>query len=843
MGSSFGRALAACACILSFITAGAPALAQTVRVDVKGTVSATDGTPIAGATVTLTSEGVSTSERTDKRGRYKFKKIAAGTYSIVASAPRFSRLSGRTVTVSVEEEIVDLTLSPATTNSLTVIGHVRAISGETVSTSSAPVADLSAQSAAASGVTAVAPMVWTQLAVTPIIPLGGGSNATVSFAVRGPDPSETLVDIDGHPVNNGNTGDADLSLLDPAALQEVQVIYGISPASLLGPNQIGGAINVQTLQPTTTPHALLRIFGGSFGSFGETAQATGTDGRIGYAVSVHGAQSDGSVNQTILAASPAGAAAGSGNNSLQSVGSGSFGDSLLGKLRYQLGGENGYGYLQLSFRGQNVWKDDSALLTTYTPPNCTTCGGGGDDARPRDDANPGGYQSFAGTSLSANQFNYGFDALLPLGNSRIDGVPDTFLQFSHLTTLNGQSVGGPGEATQQYLYNQRDALGDDWLQLDRHYRSGDLSFKYDLGTEALDTNFVQGQVVAHVIRTEPPTFAPASTYVPATAPTQVESLAQVQRSAVLRYSGDPSSQIHYSLETYFSNFSTFGSSFDPRAGFTWTPTGNSALRASVGTTFQAPQLSELVVPPLADRVAVNGIVYTGNPTLQPDRATDYDLGGEQIFGRLGHQLRLTADVYQNNVRSQSSQLNVDAVVGCNPHILAGKNACPVSMPVNAGDARYRGIDLTAEQQLGEFFRVRAGWDVDSSFLTNAPANVQDGTLVVGEQTLGQPLHKAYVGFDRDAPEGFVFGASLNYEGFYNELNRSPYASLDAHVAYRTHGFEFGLYGTNLTNAYAQPYAIAFGGVPYGTVPGNAPIYPTAYALQGSKVVFVVTRSI
>ena len=57
---------------------------------------------------------------------------------------------------------------------------------------------LSAQNAAASGVTAVSSMVWDQLGTTPVIPLGGGSNATASFALRGPDPTETLVNIDGH---------------------------------------------------------------------------------------------------------------------------------------------------------------------------------------------------------------------------------------------------------------------------------------------------------------------------------------------------------------------------------------------------------------------------------------------------------------------------------------------------------------------------------------------------------------------------------------------------------------------------------------------------------------------
>ena len=220
------------------------------------------------------------------------------------------RSSHRTVTLERNGATLALVLQRATTSSLAVIGQVRSNAGETVSTSSAPSVSLSAQNAAAAGVTSVSDMVWNQLATTPVIPLGGGSNATVSFALRGPDPTETVVDIDGHSVNNGNTGDFDLSLIDPAALQSVQLVYGISPSSLVGPNTLGGAINILTLEPTTTPHLFLRGFGGSFGSFGETIQGTGSSDRFGYAFSLHRATSSGQVNQSVLAGHGCGRPAG-----------------------------------------------------------------------------------------------------------------------------------------------------------------------------------------------------------------------------------------------------------------------------------------------------------------------------------------------------------------------------------------------------------------------------------------------------------------------------------------------------------------------------------------------------
>jgi outer membrane receptor protein involved in Fe transport len=816
-------------------------------------VESSDGTGIAQATVTLAGQDGSRSERTDAHGEVKFKHFVSGTYTLRAVAPGYQPISQRTVTIGDDDESLSVVLSRATTNSLTVIGQVRASAGETVSTSSAPTVSLSAQAAAAAGVTSVAPMLWNQLSTTPLIPLGGGSNATVSFAVRGPDPTETVVDVDGHQMNNGNTGDFDVSLLDPAALQEVQLVYGISPSSLIGPNTIGGGVNIVTLEPTSTPHSLLRLFGGTNGTFGTTFQTTGSDDRFGYALSAHAVTSSGSVNQTVLAPLGAGQPP-SGDEVQQSVGSDSSGSSLLAKLRYQLGGANGYGYVQLIVRDQAVAKDESALLTSYTPPGFG--GDVGDDAFhtgagvPLDDDDGGGYQSFAGTWLYAHQTNYGLDAQLPLGAALVDGAPANVLQFSHMTTLNSQSVTPPGADTQQYLYNQRDLLADDWLEVDHHFSDGTLSFKYDIETENLTTNYVQGQVIAEAqpvggpvayegdaVSTDALPFAGLSP--DHVAPVQTVPLAQTERYAALRYNGDPTSHIHFAVAAYDSDFSTFGSSFDPRAGFVWTPTGNTAVRASVGTTFQAPQLSELLVPPPADRVPVGGIVYIGNPNLQPDRATDFDLGGEQIFGKR-RALHLAADLYQTNLRSPSSQNNPAPIPGCQTK--RKPVPCPISMPVNAGNGVYRGIDVHADQQLAANLHVRAGWDVDSSFLTVIPVEIQDGTLAAGEQSLGQPLHKAYLAVGVEPPQGLAYGAQLDYEGWYNELNRSPYATLDAHVVYRRDGWEYGLYGTNLTNVYSNPFTVVGGGFVYGGTPGQ-PVIPTdAYVLQGAQVNFVLTRA-
>ncbi len=843
------RGCASLAVLVLLLVLSAPARAQVHTISVSGVLSASDGKPIAGGHVTLASQRASLAATTDAHGRFALTGVTPGAYVVRASAPGYANLSGRTVSLSANNTSLSLTLSRATTGSLTTIGEVNTSAGATISTSSAPTVTVSAQTAAAQGTTAVSSMVWPLLGTTPVLPLGGGSNATVTFAIRGPCPSETLVSIDGHRVNNGNTGDFDLSLVDPAALQTVQVVYGIAPSSLVGPDTIGGAINILTLEPTTTPQTLVRGFGGSFGTWGETVQTTGSSGPWGYAVSLHRVTSLGSENGTVLAPPDAGTPP-SDDQTLQSVGSGFFGQSMLEKLRYQLGGTDGYGYVQFDFRGQEVNKDLSALLTNFTP---------------GPPADGGGYQSFAGTGLNSYQDNYGVDAQLPIGQQKLDGAPANVLLFSHLTSLASQTISGPGLDSQQYLYDQRDLIGDDWLEFDHHFATGTLSFKYDLASEGLTTDWVQGQIIAQGINRGPvfenglftPTYSapgilapgslPPAVITPAQAsggnespPNLVQTLSQEERSAAVRYTGDPTSHIHYSLATYFSNYSSFGSSFDPRAGFVWTPTGSTAVRASIGTTYQAPQLSELVVPPLADRVPVGGIIYVGNPNLKPCHATEYDLGAEHVLGRLGHQLHLSMDVYRTNMRSPANQLYV-APGGPNCST-PGYPACPESYPVNAGNGVYTGMDVQAAQELGPYTRLRVGWDVDSSYLTVIPPNIQDGTLVAGQQTLGQPLHKAYIALESTPKLGWGYGADLSYEGMYNELNRSPYAVLNAYVQYGLPGFQIGCYGTNLTNVYANPFTVTNGGILYGAEPGQPMIPNPAYILQGTRIIVVVTRT-
>jgi outer membrane cobalamin receptor len=790
------------------------ALAQTGPGSVSGSVASGDGTPIAGAAVTLEGNGTNRVVHTDATGRFALNGVPPGTYEILVSALGYDRLSGRTIDVrAAEATTVALTLVRSST-SLVTIGRVNTRSGEALSTSSAPAQDLSAQSYAARGYTSVADMLAQDAISTTVIrPSGGNPAAPAVVALRGPDPTETLIDVDGHSVNSGGTGAFDLSLLDPADFSSVQLVYGISPSSLIGPNTIDGAINVRTLEPTAKRHALARLSGGSYGAFGATLAATGTDKRLGYAFSLHRTTTQGEVNDQQIVTKA---------GDVATVGSAVNGSTGLAKLHYSFG--RGDGYVTLTVRDQSQFRDLSAALTTNLGPAVDSTGGNV-------------FNSFAGSSLLAHYAGYGLDVHVPLGAPDSDGIARTTALFRHLTSNADQSVFGPAAGTSPYLYNDRDQIGDDTLEFDHVLTKGTLSVKFGLRTENLDTQQVsaatQEQSVGRRVFDASTGPAPA-----AGGPQPVSGLGQTQRSAVVRYAFDPTARLYYTLAVYYSDFSSFGTSLDPRAGFVWTPTARSALRTSVGTTFQAPQLSAQYVPPVLPPRDSSGFINIGNPHLKADHATDFDLGFEQIVGG-SNSTRASVDLYRTNLRTPSQRFlpSINCVQSStNPH--PPVVACE-SFPINVGGAVYTGIELRAEHTFAGAAVLRAAYSVNSSYPTSVDPAFQSGTIVPGEQFQSVPLHKGTLSLERDRVSGLSYNVGLAYEDGYNELNRPAFVTLQAGLTYRVGPFELGLHGANLTNVYDDKFTLAGKGVPYGGVDG--PIPSNAYSLQGRAFSVVLTR--
>ena len=771
-------------------------------------VATLDGAPIDRASVRLSRGAGTRAFVVASDGTVAIPGIRPGTYALSAEAPGFAPLAPQPLAVTAGmSTTIRLALARSTT-SLTTIGRVTTGGTTAISTSSAPIQTLRSQEYAARGYTRLSDVLADALSTTVIRAGTGSAAAPQTVALRGPDPTETLVDIDGHELNNSLNGGFDLSLLDPADFEGVQLVYGIAPSALIGPSTIGGAINVRTLEPTTKPLALVRISAGSDDAFARTLQATGTADRFGYAFSLHETRTANDVsNQTVTNA----------NGDASIVGSDVSAKTALAKVRYAFGRDRA-AYAEVTVRDQSVTRDVSAGLTSLN--------------------SDGTYAVSDGSRLQDTNVGYGFDIQLPLQIDRSTGLAKTSAIFRHLTSLARQSVEGAAAGTNSTYFDDRDLIADDTLEFDRTGATSGFALKFRLRGERLDTfdptlagSVADQSVASHPLSRSSTAAADASVAAP---PHTVAGLMQSQASIALRFTADPTPHLHYTAAAYYSNFSIFGSSLDPRLGIVWTPTPMTAVRASAGSTFQAPQLSELYVPATLPQPDSNGRISIGNPSLRADHATEYDLGYEHLIGTGARPLRASVDVYRTNLRTPAQRF-VPATT-CDPG--APSLAC-ASYPINIGNAVYTGAEFHLERNLDAHTVVRLGYGIDSAYPVNAPAAVQNGSIVAREQFLGVPLHKATLSLDHRSETGLSYDAALLYEGAYNELNRGPFATLRATVGYTLGNFELSATGTNLTNVYAARFTQAGGGVPYGGSEG--PVPTDAYALPRRAVSVALTR--
>lgn len=122
----------------------------------------------------------------------------------------------------------------------------------------------------------------------------GGIGTATSVAIRGSNPGETLVLIDGVRVGDSaaTDGSVDFGNLSVTDIDRIEVLRGPQSA-LYGSDAMGGVINIITRKGTSTPVRSVSIEGGSYGTIDTRASMSGADDRWTYAFSIDALHSDG----------------------------------------------------------------------------------------------------------------------------------------------------------------------------------------------------------------------------------------------------------------------------------------------------------------------------------------------------------------------------------------------------------------------------------------------------------------------------------------------------------------------------------------------------------------------
>lgn len=166
------------------------------------------------------------------------------------------------------------------------------------------------------------------------------------------------------------------------------------------------------------------------------------------------------------------------------------------------------------------------------------------------------------------------------------------------------------------------------------------------------------------------------------------------------------------------------SAFSPKASLVWQPVDNATLRASLGRAFRAPPNLDLYSTTTVRCILVNGntgsCTLRANPDLDPETGTTWELGGDWRFSP-STQAGLT--LYETRLKDL---------------IYTKRTPGNFVDRINAGEARVRGVELTARTRLASWLQLDANYAwIDSEML----ANPADPTSV-GKRLTQSPEHIA-----------------------------------------------------------------------------------------------------
>lgn len=745
---------------------------------VTGIVRSSDGAPLrahvhaAGA--------ASADAESDARGGFALT-LAPGMYRVTINAPGFA--AAVTDIVAHEGERIEVALDPLGAGRLREIGRITVDGRLSVSRASVPTREITRADIDASGYDRVVDALANVPSLTLARPGGGSRGAVAVVALRGPDPSETRITLDGQPLNDTNTGDLDLALFPSAVLGAVDVSEGLGPEDHRGADTIGGEINLVSLRPTSTPARMLRFSAGSFGTASVEANATGRIGRFGYALAGGRAHSDGYVHDYPV--------------TLNYVDSSGNPATVATRLGSDVDVSTGLAHFTYDFSARSTLR-----LRTLTVDNRRNESAA--QTAPVDPANDAPGADFAGTgpqtrgqSIRATLLG----ATLALGAGTL--AVTTAFSSTGLSLQRDPSLTPTGASPYDFSLSDRLAVTSvEWTRI--------------AGTSTL----AAGASARAETMSSPDQF--------------VDTQREHATSAWIRAGADLAPRVRLAASIVRSDWSTFGASTDGRIGLSVDDGSNGTFRFAVGTGFRAPLLAELATLPLAALAPdQNCVGANGNPNEHAEHATEYELG----YGKRIGTTTVDATLYRSNLRD-AIEIFYPIGTTCPGGI---SSVVAQSFPINVGNVIYQGGALRVTHRFGALLGT-AEYGVNAAYPTSLPATVANPTsgadLVIGQQFAGIPIQTFSLGL-RYAREGTHGALNLTAKSANNELAQGRFATVDAAIGKRWNHVDLTLAGTNLTNAVSGRFTRLGLGTPYATTTGP-PLTQDALVLQPAAVRLILT---
>lgn len=853
-----------------------PAAARQTGIDIAGTVlDAGSGLPVANATVDLERGTQKVSEtKTAADGGFRFANEAQGIYNlaIIAQGYQGTRSSDLVLTsadsvVRYQVAIVRAAANDAnlkTIRSVQVGGRGSLQTTTTVNKSVDPQILQSENYMRAGDALASVPG------------LNAGTSSAVgddlSISIRGFNSSETATLLDGHPIGpigarggSSAVGGGGFDYQDSPFfnLRNVQAIFGSGATGIYGASTIAGAIDFQTIDPTLAAHGLVTQGIGDNGKNMTGLQATGTLGKLGYALGhavegTYGMFAPQSIEQTGLLGNDL-TSANRAANTYTVSGNYTLRNDLL-KLVYTFDPSMS---LSLTGYSANSWDDKS---------------GNGDT-----DFNT--YQYVLYNAQQSTQ-----DPNCPAGQLTVttDAGSQCTPYAQYAKAASGPAGGGPSpwQAIRNQDYHARFAktIGSHTVTLDDYYDNYAVDYNRSIsGGFDPACNCFTGFFQSNFYKTNG--FLAGDEFLTGRHDVGFGFYTQHQRHTNDRYNSDTNGivrQPEYDLNQYAyyvrdqyqanSKLSLWGNlwfkhsnsanatSIDPRLTVMYRPASADVFRVTAGRSNSDPDPA-LAFSPITFDTNFNAlnpncsgmtqVASGGNPALKPETATDVEASyGHKFAGGTTIQADLYDAVEQNALFAGVIPLSQLGVLP-NQSVLDGlyqriSSICPnipnptlanlsAATSYNAASGRYRGIELSAAVNVVKNLRAIADYDIQSAVFENVPDYILQNNqyIINGTQIAGVPLRKANVGLSFANPAGLAAQIDGHFIDSNNGWNRPAFWFANASISDDVGPLTLNLGANNLFNSAAQAYGLIGLGTYTPVNAFNAGNYPNALA-EGSE---------
>jgi outer membrane receptor protein involved in Fe transport len=567
-------------------------------------------------------------------------------------------------------------------------------------------------------------------------------------------PPGVSVFLDGVRQNEPDAQEVNFDLLPMEHVQRVELLSG--SASLLGPNSLGGAVNLVTRRGMGPPSGELELSRGSF-------NAVSGEGSLG-------------------------------GRSLRGW------DYYLGAgyeredgWREATNAENANAFLNVGTLGERR----GLSLQTFGARSRTRTAGSLPESifrrSPRTNFTPGDFEDL-------NVQQAALSGYAPVGNGQV-----SFTAYGRRSRAERFNVNQPpDDDVRAFTTNHTVGGNADWRRsagLGGGGRGGTATLAFRAGIDGA-ANWVRVRIFA-----EPQDGSPAGLTTDVKSPSlslAAYTLADLQWGRVTLSAGARYDHVRVPFRDQLDPTGDTTSTYqrlNPRGGVSVDVGRGGSVYASVGRSFRAPAIVELAC---ADPAAACPLPFAlgEDPPLLPVTATTYELGGRWAVGPAA----VTGSVYRSEVRDEI-------------FFVASETALLSGYFTNISRTRREGVELALELSLGErlagyanyaftratfrsaaeIFSVRA----DSGFAGSPLAGPNDVTA--GDRLPLVPSHQAKVGALAQLPAGLEVGLDARLVGAQwlrgDEANETqpldPYVVLNARAGYRVGRWEIAGIVTNV----------------------------------------------